>query len=1003
MPLAIGLSIALIALGYGLMVQGQMVAGLVGHKKHEIASNLAVMDSEARLGLALQGNQSALAGPFPAAKPLTGPYRFSPPGSQLKTTVTAKDRRPAGGYATFKALFTSKGALGLPNLSDSNGPGTLLASHAGLAKTPYLSVVNSGNPYAAYAPLGAVRLDSLDTFTNPTFAQSDKLTQTGLIPEVRAKSAVKIKQTTLAGRVYSENGPISVTGNALAFRGPLPADTYSGAVDAQVRAAMDKLARDCVEKGHYLGGKFLATDNLTALAHPIAEGSKLLTVQQALQFPFVAVPVLQEDILITILIIHHPWPADFTGQATSRGQVEALASLGGQVRDLTTQISSLRKDLDKYKEQVQTLEKQSKSSDSSAATQAELKVQLDQARNAASQAETRLQEMQAQQDQLGAQARQLKAGFDMSADQLFSSKIGRIPTNAYEDLYQPMGLGWAYAILGQQAVKVVQDTIDGLHNGQPTAGLNTIAPSVRLVHLGECDPEWVFLENGLISKTVWTVPPARTLKLSGSQGQAGTRITVQGDIWLQRGSTMVINGDLTVEAPTGWSELFGVEAKPGPVDATNPLFPCGRIFLEEGSKLIVLGNLSVSGGTSGAGSIIACSAPNQSNPINTAVLCSGNLHLAHGVASGVSFRSLMGSMAQGSGAYRLAGEVLGPLEDHLAPNLARCIGPWSWRDPQYFATFASTFVMFNFLSPVGVAGAPVPIPLPAKNCENTVFKYLSMAYSFELNARLGDNLYTMSWWWPFGRGVTPVMAKVPLEVVQQAISDLPVMSLGSDAIENTVKNLIVNVAPDFLLAVVNKVVVKVMTNMITQMLPFNFCTCADAEVIELEGVSGLLQVKRLIKETFRDELKQRLQTAARALAQSGRDAIEAQIAKQTGQEFVAKEVAGCLLYAGGQISVGTPGDPSQSLLASGFFLANTSLQISSQKTIGCLVCRSGDIDVSGSLLHYPWFSQASLFNPIKLNGQPFDLRQFEIVDPGSDSTVDIGLPFARVTAEGWQR
>jgi len=45
--------------------------------------------------------------------------------------------------------------------------------------------------------------------------------------------------------------------------------------------------------------------------------------------------------------------------------------------------------------------------------------------------------------------------------------------------------------------------------------------------------------------------------------------------------------------------------------------------------------------------------------------------------------------------------------------------------------------------------------------------------------------------------------------------------------------------------------------------------------------------------------------------------------------------------------------PSQNLLASGFFLANTGLQISSQKPVGCLVCRSGDIDVSGRLLHYP--------------------------------------------------
>ena len=104
-------------------------------------------------------------------------------------------------------------------------------------------------------------------------------------------------------------------------------------------------------------------------------------------------------------------------------------------------------------------------------------------------------------------------------------------------------------------------------------------------------------------------------------------MTVQGDLWLQRGTAMVIDGDLRVESP-------------GVPSISDSSLPSGRVFFEEGSTLIVTGNFDCEG-SSQFGSIMVGGEPNEIHPISSALMVEGDINIPHGIYAGHTIPDLV--------------------------------------------------------------------------------------------------------------------------------------------------------------------------------------------------------------------------------------------------------------------------------------------------------------------------------------------------------------------------
>lgn len=225
-------------------------------------------------------------------------------------------------------------------------------------------------------------------------------------------------------------------------------------------------------------------------------------------------------------------------------------------------------------------------------------------------------------------------------------------------------------------------------------------------------------------RDTFQVPRGRTFKLTGD-------MTITGDLWLQKGSSMTVTGNLTMKDPVvGHVVSFG--------DIMNPH---GRIFLESGSSLIVGGDLQ-GAGDKYLGSVVSCGPVDRNQALTTAILCQGKVTLPHGTGGGNDLENLVGWM-KGEEGQKVCRDLL---EDWV-PNLSKVpkmLGSFSPRMP-YFGRYPVILRIY----------APKPVPIPTfepidQNLNVYLFRALTALFSIQMNSVLGENFSTTTLWWAYG-------------------------------------------------------------------------------------------------------------------------------------------------------------------------------------------------------------------------------------------------------------
>lgn len=259
---------------------------------------------------------------------------------------------------------------------------------------------------------------------------------------------------------------------------------------------------------------------------------------------------------------------------------------------------------------------------------------------------------------------------------------------------------------------------------------------VKLIHFGGKErpfDNFKFPKTGgpTVIDATMNVPRGRTLTL-----RSNNILEIKGNLWLQRGSTFVADCDTLLISR-------GHDGK-GAVSGDGFFDPSGRIFMEEGSTLICRGKLQCAGSPRW-GSVIVGGVPSKIHPI-TAGIFAQNVTLDNGVLAGCALDDLVEGIG-GSSLSGLNDHFLRPLLSVIAPNAAKVLGPVHARKP-YFASYATTILIFFFPTPPFGIPSPVPIitpvPMPTKNLHVAIAKVFALLYQVNLNLGIGENFYTHS-------------------------------------------------------------------------------------------------------------------------------------------------------------------------------------------------------------------------------------------------------------------
>jgi organic radical activating enzyme len=439
-------------------------------------------------------------------------------------------------------------------------PGQLLVCQQGMGGSDHVAVYQQTFPFAAYAPKGAVKLDSCWAWQNPTMDQSEKeprLTDpypyaSGLPVLVRAGGKIQIDGDFPCGSATSSSGPILLPENstAMGFSGIQPDDSYCQNLTTQVQNAMTALSQGNMDKNQWIKGKGLSVAGFRDLIKS-GDWQAFLTVQQACGFPIPLFPTMAfDEPFVEIVMIHHPFPADFsTGGNPADAEemkklVERLKEINNRIAELTTTLipqmqkaikdddAEIQKDKDelgraKDKDKPGIQERIDKEIKERGEDEAKLKAfvqELSKLKQEVKDTQAQLQEIQARTN---------------------SGQEGDIPQSAWADATAGKGSTWAYFRLGKQVVKGLWDLI----KGEGSKAFDDIVPPTRLVHFGAMNPEWDYEDPGYTMKSTVNVPAGKTLKLGGGAGSQSRKVHIKGDLWIQRGATCFVDGDLEISKP----------------------------------------------------------------------------------------------------------------------------------------------------------------------------------------------------------------------------------------------------------------------------------------------------------------------------------------------------------------------------------------------------------------------------------------------------------------------
>jgi hypothetical protein len=827
-------------------------------------------------------------------------------------------------------------------------------------KFQWLVTQQSGG-YAVYAPKGKITLESAAGWSNPTL--DDERESAGAYSGVPVLLAClsDLQVDDLAyGRAYSVEGDIVLNGEgAIGFRGRPPLRAY----EEKLRQDLDSLKSEMTlsaasgDKTSQIEGNGLAT--AAAMVNLIFDGNGTpsISLQQAIGIPFPMIPGFSPTVpgFFFEFWFHMPYPPDFA---------DFDAPAGSDPEEDAEEAERLKNEIDKVEAEIAELDTKIRQANSEA--------EKDRLRAEKEDKEDDLRDLEREAEKLQDRLKEQAAENEQKVGNQVGSDPPEQPVTRREDKNIPnTGIkGWAYAKVFSGFAGLLVKTLEGDFKGLA----EEVVASVRVVHFGRKDfePEFRF-DNGFFAKATLNVPPGRTFRFNGN-------CELEGDLWLQKGSVMHVGGDLTLSDPSGGSR--------------NPFKPSGRLVMEEGTTLVVDGDLVLEG-QSLFGSLWVCSEPGKVHPINTAILVGGSVTIPHGSFTATNLEDAAKWLVSKEGGLDGVQDVLSALFQDVAPNLSKIAGPFHTRKP-FFASYAATFQLTNVPTPLGLIPVPTPIPLPKKNILVPIFRGFTYVYTPAMNVALGENLYTHADWWGFGEGTVPILVKIDPVRMGRAMTGVNLGGLNLDDINwsDQLETLMNQVLEGAMQYVVETVIKAVMEQLAKAAVPGG--SLLDFVPTDLiKGIGDKSDFLTEIQEAVIDSTLGPIITELERWVEDLRDQVEDGLS-----EGYLREVNGPLIYAD-SISVG---EDSNSRLMVGMLVAKSSITVESRTFVGSMLCLDGDI-TARDVLFAPYFTRASLYKPRATDSnwllRGADWEYGKRRDSEDATGIDTGVKMVRT--EGWSR
>lgn len=836
----------------------------------------------------------------------------------------------------------------------------------GVRKGVYKVVETEIPGYAAYAPNGDVRLGEVLGWQNPDFENDADSSEaySGVPALVAAKGNITIAELAF-GEAHSSAGTVEIgDGAGVGFIGKLPLPAYESDFLNSLQSARSSLLGSATSgnKTRLLNQRMGIGDIVDVMFGGSFNPEDLLSLRQACQFPTPMIPGGSMVVpgVVWEIWLHVPFQPDAAFSSKTDPDVKRLD-------EIVKEQEQAAKLLEKASLELQAAElarNEAQAQYNANPTEANEEA-LDQAK---SEHQAALQTFQ--------QLEQYIKDTSKEAGQLVESKaqsgISRLPQTRAEDPSGKKGqFGWNYSKTIGKMVGLVKTVVSGGDLRQIAA---SVSEDVRVVHFGPEDevPGFEWTGSTFVSRSTWNVPAGRTLRFDGN-------MQVNGDLWLQRGTVMVVNGDLVVQSP-------------GTPSITDSSKPSGRVFFEEGSTLIVGGDFRCEG-SSQFGSIMVAGEPGEIHPITSGLVVDGDVVIPNGIYAGHTIPDLVRAI-EFPGVEQGA-SMVEQLFGQQAPLLSKLVGPFHLRNP-YFARYATTFQMITIPFPPAVVITPAPTP--KENLHVFAFRAETFAYTAALNATLGENLYTQSDWWPFGNGVVPMALNLDLGKAITAASDAKALADSADldpaAIENEVRGFVQTLATRSIKWAIDEGIQKLTDEAARILAPGGFGPILDG----INAVMGELDKDEKAADRFYQSF---VKDFERRVAGHGKTLLSGLLKKTTilDQDEYLRNYAGLLVY-GRNIRI-----DSSARQVSGMFVAEQDINIGAELTIGTLISRNGSI-VTEDFLYYPYFNQASLYVPKAVPGSTaVERAAFQSYGAAHDSgvAVQVGPPpvTRRITSGGW--
>ena len=823
--------------------------------------------------------------------------------------------------------------------------------------------------YAAYAPHGTIQTGKVAGWQNPEHEEETPSSEaySGVPAILAAGGNIEVERLS-HGEAFSRDGEVQIhAGLGLGFVGSLPLPAYEEELMAGLASANTSLtgAASHGNKTSLISRRAGLAELLEMMFGAGFNPETMLSLRQAWKFPTPMLPGASMVVpgLVWEVWFHVPFQPDLGFSRQHDPDLSRLTELGQQQQEAGRLLEEARVKL----EEAQAVKDAAQAAHDASPTFA-TRAALETANADLASARRAFEDVQEFLEDSAEESADIASG-------RINSGASRLPETRQEDPEGRNGQwGWNYSQTMGRMVDLVSTVCKGGDLKEVAASVST---DVRVVHYGPADevPQFEWTDGKFISRSTWTVPASRTLRYDGD-------MEIRGDLWLQRGTVMVVNGNLKLVSPVAT------------VSITDGFAPSGRVFFEEGSTLVVKGDFECQG-SSHFGSIMVAGEPGEIHPITSALMVDGDITIPYGTYAAHTVADLISSI--GFPGTDAAADTVRTLLEQQAPLLSKLAGPFHLRNP-YFARYASTFQLVTVPFPPVVAIAPVPSP--KENLWVFAFRAKTFAYTAGLNATLGENLYAQSDWWPFGNGVVPMALNLDLgEAVRSAAAARRLAEsseLDPATIEAEIRGFLDRVMSQRSLDwALNKVVSKLTEEAVRIIAPGGFGPVLDIANSFADEVARDEEAVDDFYQEFVDGFQTRMGDHGRNLLGS----LLSNTNVLQADEYL-KEYAGLLIH-GRNITIGP-----EARQVSGMLMAEQNIRSQANLTIGTMLARRGSIEVA-DFLYYPYFNQASMYVPGEVPGTTdLERASFQSYGAAHDSgiAVQVGPPPVThiLTTGGWE-